>query len=193
MYALYNQNSTPRYFKRSRINNSRKAKFDNFCDVQTLAVNDPHHAEKENGEVISKMLLAISVRDLYEQCAEAAKASHISDENIPSRSWFRFQFWPKNPYPHAALNYTCRLKVRHMVQQRAIQKSHDDDHHSMCLYKYARYMAVTFKKHVAFVSTDDKNKITVEDPNCPISAVTRGRQILVANGHVVQYADHNFS
>ena len=102
-----------------QINNSRKAKFDNFRDIrskkteelQAFTVNDPSHAEAENGEVINNMALTISVRVLYGQCVEAAKASHILDEKIPSRSWFRLQFWPKNPYTHAALNYTGQLKV----------------------------------------------------------------------------------
>ena len=74
-------------------------------------MNDRCHAETENDEVISHMALAISVRKLYEQCVESGKSSNILDENIPSRSWFRFQFWPKNPYTHADLNYTGRLNV----------------------------------------------------------------------------------
>ena len=175
-----------------RINNSRKAKFDNFRDVrskkteelQAFTVNDPSHAEAENGEVINNVALAISVRVLYEQCVEAAKASHILDENIPSRSWFRFQFWPKNPYTHAALNYTGQLKVRYMVQQRAIPKNHVGDHYCVCLYKYVRDMAVTFNKHVALVSRGDKNKIKVGEPDCPISAINCGHQVPAANGHL---------
>ena len=98
-----------------QINNSRKVKFDNFWDITSkkteelqlaFAVNDCHHAETENGEVISNMALTISVRDLYKQCVQAAKVSHILDENILSRSWLRFQFCPKNPYTPAALNNT---------------------------------------------------------------------------------------
>ena len=55
-----------------------------------------------------------------------------------------------------------------MVQQRAIQKNHEDDHCCACLYKYAREMAVTF------LCTDDKNKIREGEPSCPISAFTCG-------------------
>lgn len=113
----------PNILRDLQINNSRKAKFDNFWDVtrkkieelRALAVTDCCHVETENGEVISNMALVISVRDLNEQFVETAKASHILDENIPSHSWFKFQFWPKNPCTHAALNYTDCLKVRYMV------------------------------------------------------------------------------
>ena len=144
----------PAILRDLRINNSRKAKFDTFWDVtskkieelQALAVNDRRHAETTDGEVVSNMALAISARDLYEQCVKAANERDINEEDIPSLSWFRFQFWPKNPYTHAALNYTGRLKVRYMVQQRAIRKHSDDDHYCACLYKYAREMAVEFKR-----------------------------------------------
>ena len=42
------------------------------------------------------------------------------------------------------------------------------------------------------VSTDDKNKIKVGEPNYPISAVTRGK-VLVAHGQSLQASDHDFS
>ena len=81
------------------------------------------------------MALAISARDLYDG---------LPDEVVPSFLWFRFQFWPKNPYTHAPLNYTGRLKVRYMVHQRTIRKqSDDDDHYYAPLYKYAREMAAS--------------------------------------------------
>ena len=50
-------------------------------------------------------------------------------EDILSKTWFRFQFWPKDDTAHTALNCTGRFKVRYMVQQRSISKAHDDDHY----------------------------------------------------------------
>ena len=43
------------------------------------------------------------------------------------------------------------------------------------------------------VSTDDKNKIKVGEPNYPISAVTRAKRVLVAHGQSLQASDHDFS
>ena len=43
------------------------------------------------------------------------------------------------------------------------------------------------------VSTDDKNKIKVGEPDYPISAVTRGKRLLVAHGQSLQASDHDFS
>ena len=91
------------------------------------------------------------------------------------------------------MNYTCRLKVRYMVQQRNIRKYSEDDHYCNTLYKYASEMTIQFKEHTSFLSTDDKDKIKVGEPNCPIAGVTRRRKVLVAHGQVVQAADHDFS
>ena len=54
-------------------------------------------------------------------------------------------------------------------------------------------MPIQFKEHTLFLSTDDKNKIKVDEPNRPIAAVTSGRKVLVAHGQIVQAADHDFS
>ena len=134
---LIMKTADPSIIRDLRVNNSRKAKYDSFWDVaekkieelQAAVVDDRRHSDTQDGEVISYMALVISVRDLYEQCVSTAKASGLTDEDIPSKSWFRFQFWPKNPYTHTALNYTGRLKIRYMVQQRAIRKHSDDDHY----------------------------------------------------------------
>lgn len=79
-----------------------------------------------------------------------------------------------------------------MIQQRAISKKQDDNHYCACLYKYTKEMTITLKKYVAFVSADDKNKIKVGEPDCPIPTVTHGCQVLVAHNEVVQSADHDF-
>ena len=52
---------------------------------------------------------------------------------------------------------------------------------------------MSFKEQCVFISTDDKNKIKVGEPDCPISAVTRGSQVLAGYGQVVQSANHDFS
>ena len=80
-----------------------------------------------------------------------------------------------------------------MVQQPAIRKQSDADHYCAALYKYTREMVVTFKEQCVFISTDGKNNIKVEEADCPISAVTRGRQVLLEHGQVVPSADHDFS
>ena len=122
------------------------------------------------------MSLAVSARHLYEICAKKAKNNCIKEENIPALSWFRFQFWLKNSYTNAAINYTGCLKVRCMVQQRYIRKFLPDDPYCAALYKYARCLAVQFKEYSPFVSTDDKCKTKCGEPNFPIATVTHGKR-----------------
>ena len=53
-------------------------------------------------------------------------------------------------------------------------------------------MTSKFKEHTSSLSTNDKNKIKVDETNYPIAAVTRGRKVLVAHERIVQAADHDF-
>ena len=91
------------------------------------------------------------------------------------------------------MNHTGKVKVKYMVQQRNIRKSHDDEHYCSAIYKYLREQIVIHKDHVAFVLTDDKNKIKIGEPNFPITAATRGKRVLVAANQLLQAADHDFS
>ena len=79
---------------------------------------------------------------------------NIAAENIPSFSWFKFQFWPKDATTKTAMNYTGRLKVKYLVQQRMIRKQHDD---GGAILKYTREFAVEFKDFCSYISTDDKH------------------------------------
>ena len=121
------------------------------------------------------MALALSVRDLYEKCKVYAIEKGVSEENIPSLSWFRFQFWPKSSYMAAAMNCTGRFNVCFMVQQRNIRKFSPDDHYCNALFKYAKQLTIKFSDHCAFISIDDKCKIKVGEPNCPFAAVAHGK------------------
>ena len=111
--------------------------------------------------------------------------------HIPSYSWFKFQFWLKNSYTNAALNYTGRFKVRYMVQQRNVHKYTPDDHYCAALYKYSRQLVIMFKEYAAFASTNDKCKIKIGQLNFPVVAVTQGKQVLVAQGTFLQTINHD--
>ena len=183
-----------------RINNIQKKSFEDFLDIterkietlQAAAVVDFCHAQvTKDGNVVSNFALAISVRDLYEQCCNAAK-ENLSNDNIPSLSWFRFQFWPLNPYTHTALNYTGRLRIKCMVQQRTVCKFSEDNHYCSDLYKYARELAIRCRKFTSFLSTDDKSKIKCGETGCLISAVTCREKVLVGKDQIIQSAGHDF-
>ena len=61
-----------------------------------------------------------------------------------------------------------------------VRKLHDDDHYMKALFKYAREYAINIRDICSFICTDDKHKIDVGEPNFPLAAVPRGKQVLVA-------------
>ena len=193
-------NLDPTLARDLRINNCRKATFDKFWDIcdkvleELTAVDERRHSsEDQDGDVIVNMAMAISAKDLHGKCKDAALNEGIQEDKIPSLSWFRLQFWPKNQRTHAAFNYTKRFNIRYMIQQRMIRKQHEDNHYCACIFKYVKEYATRIKDMVAFVCTDDKHKISVGEPGTPIAPVPRGKQGIVGRNEVFRVADHDFS
>ncbi|CAB4000609.1 Hypothetical predicted protein [Paramuricea clavata] len=80
-----------------------------------------------------------------------------------------------------------------MVQARQFRAEHVDAHYASALFRYEKEFSIKFKEHLVFVSMDDKHTIKVGEPNCPVAAVERGKQVLVAIGTKLVVADHNFT
>jgi len=58
----------------------------------------------------------MSICDLIEQVAKKNP-----DIPVPSQSWVSFQFAPKNRFWNAAVQYTGKLELKHMVQTRQLR------------------------------------------------------------------------
>ena len=94
------------------INNRKKTKFDKFWDIaedvikELTAVNDRRHVHSSvsSGEVAVNMAVAISAGDLCEKCKISYLSKELPESEIPSFSWFKFQFWPKDLTAYSALN-----------------------------------------------------------------------------------------
>lgn len=105
--------------KDPHINNGRQRRFDKFWDVCEIvidaltAADDRRH---ETRDVVVNIALAISTKDLYEKC-KTEKIKMLLEEDMPSLSWFCFQFWPKDNSFHTAFNCTGWCKVWYMMQQ----------------------------------------------------------------------------
>lgn len=112
---------------------------------------------------------------------------------IPSIQWLRFQFWPRRPTAKTAARYTGKLKLKFMVQARQFRADHVDAHYASALFRYEKEFSIKFKEHLVFVSMDDKHTVKVGEPNCPVAAVERGKQVLVAIGKKFVVADHDFT
>ena len=168
-----------------------QAKFDTFWDeakklIQEdvgVAVDDRRHS------AVIHVAKALSVRDLREQvvsrCPEGTP--------IPSDEWIRLQFAPASLSSHTALRYTGKLEVKRQVQQRQFRKSHPDSHYAACLYRYQREYAIQVRNYAVFVCLDDKHKVKVGEPQAPVAAAERGRQVIVHTQARLQACDHDFT
>eukprot|EP00731_Ephydatia_muelleri_P010010 Em0005g596a len=137
-------------------------------DVGT-AVDDRRHS------TIVHMAKAISVRDLREKVKERCPPGTL----VPSDEWIRLQFAPSCVSSHTALRYTGKLQVCHKVQQRQWRKQHEDSHYAACIYRYQREYAVQMQQQCVFVCIDDKHRVKIGEPNCPVASAERGRQVIV--------------
>jgi hypothetical protein len=135
------------------------------------------------------MAKAISIRDLIQQVAQMCP----SGTPIPSESWTRFNFFPQNPRAHAAKHYRGRLEAKHMVQKRQFRKTHPDAHYCAALFKYMRQYAIKLRDLSHFICIDDKHRIKVGEPGFPISAIERGREVIVSLHDTFVTGDHDFT
>ena len=137
---------------------------------------------------ISFMAKAVSVCDMIEQVTKLCPAGIP----IPSESWVRFNFCPQNPQPKVASRYTCHLNAKHMVQKRQFRKSHSDSHYCASIFRYLRDYAVKYRDMVTFACIDDKHLAKVGEPNFPVAAVERGKEVIVSLNETFLVGDHDF-
>ena len=95
---------------------------------------------------------------------------------IPSETWVRYQFWPKDPSSKRATQYTGRLNVRFQVQTRQLRHDHPDSHYCAAQLKYLKEFVVKFRSNVCLVMEDDKHFINVGEPGLPLGSLGRGRR-----------------
>lgn len=87
------------------------------------------------------MAKAISVRDLIEQVTKLCPPNIP----IPSESWVRLNFCPRNPRARVSSRYTSRLEAKHLIQKRQFRRSHPDAHYCAAIFRYMRDYAVQFR------------------------------------------------
>ncbi|XP_070571401.1 uncharacterized protein [Ptychodera flava] len=173
------------------LNCGRPAKYDVFWDqTDTYLSNVVETAVQERRhDSICYLATAMSVRHLLETVEKRCPPGTA----IPSKQWLRLQFWPKNPSTKASLQYTGRLNIKYMVQQRQLRNQHEDAHYASAIFRYEKEMAIRFRENATFVTMDDKHKIKVGEPGHPVAAVERGKQVLVGSGQSFQVSDHDFT
>ena len=170
-------------------NSGRREKYTPFWDAlhRLLELEYPAAADERRHGSQCYLPVAVSIRDLIEKVKELEHGIEV-----PSETWVRFQFWPKDAYSHAALNYTGRFQMKYQVQSRSLHKDHEDSHYCMALYKYMRCFAVMYQEYVVFHCMDDKHGISIGEPEAPIASLDRGKRVIVFVGKEPVALDHDF-
>ena len=159
------------------------------ASVETAVDDRRHDVVVGSDDVVTHLATALSVRDLHEQvsnkCAEGTA--------IPSIQWLRIEFWPRRPSAKTASRYTGRLKIKFMIQARQLRSNHVDAHYASALFRYQKEFSIKFRDHLTFTSLDDKHTMKVGEPQCPVAAVERGKQVLVSKDKKLTVADHDLT
>ncbi len=59
--------------------------------------------------------------------------------------------------------------------------------------RYMREYAILVKSYCSFISIDDKHKIKIGEPSCPVASAERGRRVIVRSDEVFAVSDHDFT
>ena len=142
-----------------------------------------------NTSTVSHLVMAISASDLHRKIS----ATLPEGVPIPSVQWLRLQFWPRNT-SHATSKYcTGSLKLKFMLQARQFREWHVDCRYASALFRYEKEFAIKYKQYVDFVAMDDKHTCKVGEPDFPVAAVERGKEVIAARSPSFQVADHDFT
>ncbi|WAQ96968.1 hypothetical protein MAR_029658 [Mya arenaria] len=161
-------------------------KFDDFFTVLNevvesyTAVDDRRHSGLHLSQWINLEEMIVEAAD---KCPEGTL--------VPSKSLVRLQFQPRNPYAHAALNFTSKIPVQYKIQRRQLRLAHQDQHFCAAMYKYMKSKAIELGKYGMLVCSDDKAKVPVGNPGLPISTGVRGKQTITPASMENVAADHD--
>lgn len=130
----------------------------------------------------------LSLGDLIRQTKERC----TDDIKVPSSAAVRLQFTPRNPYTHAAMNFTSRLSVQYKIQRRQLLRvSHPDDHYCQAQLKYLKSYALLYRDEVVLFFCDDKAKVVYGEPGGPLSTGVRGKKSIAPTTSTLGATDHD--
>lgn len=144
-------------------------------DIST-AVDDRRHCQ------ITHLARAISIRDLVDQVSSCCPEGTA----IPSLEWVRLKFWSAR----VSLHYTGQFQVKFMIQQ---HQWHHQQHYEAATFRYIREYALMVREYCLLICLDDKHKIKVGEPGCPVATAERGRRVPVRGDEVFAVCDHDFT
>ena len=170
-------------------NHSHSDKYKVFWEQCKIYLQEISAVHERRQEQVTYLAVALSVRDLIDQVKKKCPEGTV----IPSEQWTRLQFWPKNPRTKAAEYYQKTIPLKMMVQKRQFRKSHPDSHYAAAVFRYMKEYAVRLSNCSLFICLDDKHRIKVGEPNFPVAAAERGKQVLVSLNQQFCVGDHDFT
>ena len=158
--------------------------FDKFFeDLEKMVKEIPATDERRHN--IAHLSEFISLDEIID------KAQQQCPDGTPilSKSLVCLQFSPRNPYSHAAMNFTS--KVQYKIQKRQLRAAHPDDHYCAAQLKYLKYKAIELKEATSLLFCGDKAKVRVGEPGTAVSTGVRGRMGIVPTSTTLGALDHD--
>ena len=147
------------------------------------AVDDHRHSQVIH---VAKAILVCDFKDqVVQRCPPGTP--------VPSDELVQLQFVLAHKSYRTALKYTACLQVKKNIQQRQWRKEHEDVHYAACIFRHMREYALLLQSSAIFACLDDKHKVKFGEPNCPVTAAERGRQVLVQSSTSFFVGDHDFT
>jgi hypothetical protein len=170
------------------LNAGRPQMFDAFFEKLQEVVESVTAAD-ERRHNIAHLSEWLSLKDLI------AKTVEKCPENtpVPSASLVRLQFSPRNPYAAAALTFTSRILVQYKIQRRQLRVGHQDDHYCASQLRYFKEKAVEMRDEASVFFCDDKAKVPLGEPNCPVSTGVRGKKTIAPVTTTMGACDHDMT
>ncbi|WAR16034.1 hypothetical protein MAR_030628 [Mya arenaria] len=174
-----------------RKNNGRplSKEFDQFWSALDNYLTEKSVVHERRQSDVNYMPFAMSVEDLQTEIANRLPQA----SKIPSVSWMKLNFYPRNPYKNSAINYTGKFKVKFKVQQRLLRATHEDSDFARNQFGLLKKFACKFRDLTSFQCLDDKAIVPVGEPGHAVSAGVRIHHggIVTASGQNIAM-DHDF-
>ena len=80
-----------------------------------------------------------------------------------------------------------------MIAAGLFRKSHANVCYASVVFRYEKEICVKFRDFTIFVCKDDKHTVKVGEPSFPVSAVERGKRVIVGPSQTLEVGDHDFT
>jgi hypothetical protein len=169
------------------VNGSNGTKFEVFWknlekvveDALAPVTQDNRHSEVQHASELISMPTLVR---------EAAKLE--PSEPFPSVKRVEMQFAPSNKYNKTAQRYTGKFKIKRKIQARTLRKKNIDLRYTRALNDYIKSFLRELGEDGAFifVTWDDKSKVSLGDPEAPISTGVRAHTQVLQAGAALDHS-----